>query len=740
MGLVISRLNFEQQQQPQQPSSELASQSSQSNNRLQQQDNDTTTMYSFYNQATYSLNKKHFSNFFLMAGERFEVDEPEYLFGDEYDLNFLNCTKPFYLPYKQARTNLLTILSNKKQKATNRAARFGSPFNKFTFSNYRQPQSSPAMSPSYNGSNNSRKQQQHDEIMLNKRIPTSPSKPLVMFVNIRKETLKLVVDSKHQGDCNVSKHAVKDEDSVRKTAINSDSNISKDNGEIGLNTGTENHPIEDKKSQDNGIKSINKPYNIQFYFDSEVDCSIRIIYSCTREVTSNGITFKPQYTNYKSKLYHYKKGMEQKFDQPEHNFQPSLFEEDSLMYNPLDTNGNHNPNSPFPVVIHCVALSGSLAIQSCSLVASIEKSQSDDGYFIKPIKQLIFVDGIQYILQDIYGIEHKQLILNDATSPRQTKRGQRDSLGGLYRSSKENTSTIAASKAGSKDANLIKSHSLPLGLNSSNLYLHSNLDNLDSNDDDNSSVASIKNFGSRRSSSRNNSNFLHNNRDGSIRHKSLASDANYECVICMSEERDTMLLPCRHLCLCGSCAQSLRYQASSCPICRCTFKAALNIRPSSNSNRSNGNNHIQPISRQSANMTADKQRHPYKPSNSNDPTSSKISSSKILPNLSNCNSSELASRVEDVCEEDEERELDEGYEQQVPAVEIVNAAKPSPSSTSSVSKKTKLVFQTQIKSEESATSSATPLLSDPIEVVVDGDTVAQDGSQTEGAIWSETEC
>lgn len=39
-----------------------------------------------------------------------------------------------------------------------------------------------------------------------------------------------------------------------------------------------------------------------------------------------------------------------------------------------------------------------------------------------------------------------------------------------------------------------------------------------------------------------------------------------------------MLLPCRHMCLCGSCAQSLRYQSSSCPICRCPFKAALNLR------------------------------------------------------------------------------------------------------------------------------------------------------------------
>ena len=33
-----------------------------------------------------------------------------------------------------------------------------------------------------------------------------------------------------------------------------------------------------------------------------------------------------------------------------------------------------------------------------------------------------------------------------------------------------------------------------------------------------------------------------------------------ECVICMVAERDTLILPCRHLCLCNLCADSLRFQ------------------------------------------------------------------------------------------------------------------------------------------------------------------------------------
>jgi Zinc finger, C3HC4 type (RING finger) len=55
-------------------------------------------------------------------------------------------------------------------------------------------------------------------------------------------------------------------------------------------------------------------------------------------------------------------------------------------------------------------------------------------------------------------------------------------------------------------------------------------------------------------------------------------DNGSECVICMCETRDTLILPCRHLCLCNSCADNLRYQANNCPICRAKFSALLQIR------------------------------------------------------------------------------------------------------------------------------------------------------------------
>ncbi|KAL2101286.1 hypothetical protein ACEWY4_003047 [Coilia grayii] len=56
------------------------------------------------------------------------------------------------------------------------------------------------------------------------------------------------------------------------------------------------------------------------------------------------------------------------------------------------------------------------------------------------------------------------------------------------------------------------------------------------------------------------------------------NDNSNECVVCLSDLRDTLILPCRHLCLCNSCADTLRYQANNCPICRLPFRALLQIR------------------------------------------------------------------------------------------------------------------------------------------------------------------
>lgn len=58
------------------------------------------------------------------------------------------------------------------------------------------------------------------------------------------------------------------------------------------------------------------------------------------------------------------------------------------------------------------------------------------------------------------------------------------------------------------------------------------------------------------------------------------NDPGKECVICLSEPRDTTVLPCRHMCMCSSCAKVLRFQTNRCPICRHPVERLLEIKVS----------------------------------------------------------------------------------------------------------------------------------------------------------------
>mmetsp|Transcript_11401 Transcript_11401/g.19161 ORF Transcript_11401/g.19161 Transcript_11401/m.19161 type:complete len:356 (-) Transcript_11401:309-1376(-) len=51
-----------------------------------------------------------------------------------------------------------------------------------------------------------------------------------------------------------------------------------------------------------------------------------------------------------------------------------------------------------------------------------------------------------------------------------------------------------------------------------------------------------------------------------------------ECVICMTDARDTTVLPCRHMCMCSACAKVLRLQSNKCPICRSGIESLLQIK------------------------------------------------------------------------------------------------------------------------------------------------------------------
>ncbi|KAJ6876854.1 hypothetical protein NC651_029768 [Populus alba x Populus x berolinensis] len=55
-------------------------------------------------------------------------------------------------------------------------------------------------------------------------------------------------------------------------------------------------------------------------------------------------------------------------------------------------------------------------------------------------------------------------------------------------------------------------------------------------------------------------------------------DPGTECVICMSEPKDTAVLPCRHMCLCSGCAKELRSRSDTCPICRQPIQELMEIK------------------------------------------------------------------------------------------------------------------------------------------------------------------
>ncbi|KAJ1609064.1 RING domain-containing protein [Cryptosporidium canis] len=50
-----------------------------------------------------------------------------------------------------------------------------------------------------------------------------------------------------------------------------------------------------------------------------------------------------------------------------------------------------------------------------------------------------------------------------------------------------------------------------------------------------------------------------------------------KCVVCLTSNRETILLPCRHACLCAECSKSLFKNTQECPICRKSVIGLVNI-------------------------------------------------------------------------------------------------------------------------------------------------------------------
>lgn len=50
------------------------------------------------------------------------------------------------------------------------------------------------------------------------------------------------------------------------------------------------------------------------------------------------------------------------------------------------------------------------------------------------------------------------------------------------------------------------------------------------------------------------------------------------CVICITEAKNTAVIPCRHLCLCKGCAEELKKHSQKCPVCRGPISQLLSMK------------------------------------------------------------------------------------------------------------------------------------------------------------------
>mmetsp|Transcript_26933 Transcript_26933/g.50309 ORF Transcript_26933/g.50309 Transcript_26933/m.50309 type:complete len:405 (-) Transcript_26933:137-1351(-) len=54
-----------------------------------------------------------------------------------------------------------------------------------------------------------------------------------------------------------------------------------------------------------------------------------------------------------------------------------------------------------------------------------------------------------------------------------------------------------------------------------------------------------------------------------------------ECVICLTDEKEVVVYPCRHMCMCITCAEALPSQGNKCPMCRRPASMLLRLKSKS---------------------------------------------------------------------------------------------------------------------------------------------------------------
>uniref|UniRef100_A0A8C4V2K4 E3 ubiquitin-protein ligase n=1 Tax=Falco tinnunculus TaxID=100819 RepID=A0A8C4V2K4_FALTI len=215
---------------------------------------------------------------------------------------------------------------------------------------------------------------------------------------------------------------------------------------------------EEVKTPGEEVSKAKVHYNVEFTFDTDARVAITIYYQATEEFHNGVASYIPRDNSLQSETVYYKRGVCQQFCVPSHTVDPSEWSEEELGFD-LD-------REVYPMVVHAVVDEGEEHTGHCHVLLATFEKHSDGTFCVKPLKQKQVVDGVSYLLQEIYGIENK-----------------------------------------------------------------------------------------------------YNTQDSKVAEDEV-SDNSAECVVCLSDVRDTLILPCRHLCLCNTCADTLRYQANNCPICR----------------------------------------------------------------------------------------------------------------------------------------------------------------------------
>uniref|UniRef100_A0A2K5QIS7 E3 ubiquitin-protein ligase n=1 Tax=Cebus imitator TaxID=2715852 RepID=A0A2K5QIS7_CEBIM len=156
---------------------------------------------------------------------------------------------------------------------------------------------------------------------------------------------------------------------------------------------------EEVKSPGEEASKAKVHYNVEFTFDTDAQVAITIYYQAMEEFQNGIASYIPKDNSLQSETVHYKRGVCQQFCLPSHTVDPSEWAEEELGFD-LD-------REVYPLVVHAVVDEGDEYFGHCHVLLGTFEKHTDGTFCVKPLKQKQVVDGVSYLLQEIYGIENK---------------------------------------------------------------------------------------------------------------------------------------------------------------------------------------------------------------------------------------------------------------------------------------------------------------------------------------------